>query len=263
MRLWLALLLVSILGCQERYLDTPKLVEARKQEASVTKTGTRKQAGPPAELAKALTGGKQTFQDGFDRTHAGERWTLETPEWRIEEGELVNRKADNAGAWLLEQLPEGNVRVEFDVRSMPFAEKAQAGGKRDAFPGDLKCEAFNMEPKHQTGYIFIFGGWNNRVNRIARLEEHGNGPGAAVADGPVRPVEPGHTYRMKVVRVGATVGYYADDQYLTHFTDSSPIKGRYFGFNNWRSDLHFDNLAVFDLGQATAPPAKPAPSPAK
>lgn len=249
----------ALSGCRERYLSTPKLEQAIAQEGAPAASAASKpkSTGVPAELAAALTGGEQVFTDDFSRTHPGAAWKLDTPEWRIEEGELTNRGADNAGAWLLTKLPEGDTRIEFDVRSMPYTKRDENGEKQEVFPGDIKCEAFNTAPSHQTGYIFIFGGWNNRVNRIARLEEHGNGPGAQVTDGPTRPVEAGHTYRIKVVRVGGTVGLYADDQYLVHYTDDEPITGRHFGFNNWRSELHFDNVAVYALAGA----AKPSPTP--
>jgi hypothetical protein len=250
-------------GCAERYPDTPKLQEARALEAAGTQraTGGRtRTAGPPAELARALKGGRKVFEDQFDRVDFGPNWKIETPDWRIEAGEVHNRQADNAGAWLLEKLPDGDVRIEYDARSMPFVQEVK-GKKQETFPGDMKCEAWNTEPTHQRGYVFIFGGWNNRVNRIARIEEHGNGPGAWVQDGPPRPVEAGHVYRMKIIRVGKTVAFYADDQYLGHATDADFIEGRYFGFNNWRSHLIFDNLAVYLLSGApeAAPKTPPAP----
>jgi len=255
-------------GCAERYPDTPKLVEARALEASGaerTTAGRTCTAGPPAVLAKALKGGRKVFEDQFDRVDFGPNWKIETPDWRIEAGEVHNRKADNAGAWLLEKLPNGDARIEYDARSMPFVQEIK-GKKQDTFPGDMKCESWNTEPTHQRGYAFIFGGWNNRVNRIARIEEHGNGPGAWVQDGPPRPVESGHVYRMKIIRVGKTVAFYADDQYLGHATDADFIEGRYFGFNNWRSHLVFDNLAVYSLAETPeaapkAPQAHQEPAP--
>ncbi len=136
----------------------------------------------------------------------------------------------------------GDVRIEFDARSDEFERKGKT-----VFPGDLKCEAFTVSPEHQTGYVFIFGGWSNRVNRIARLEEHGEGDGARIVDGPKHKVKAGHTYRMKVVRVGKVMAWYADDVYLAHMEDPELIEGRHFGFNNWRSRLTFDNLAVYSL----------------
>ena len=36
--------------------------------------------------------------------------------------------------------------------------------------GDIKFEVFGDGAKHESGYIAIFGGWQNRLNIIARLE---------------------------------------------------------------------------------------------
>ena len=186
------------------------------------------------------------FTDDFERTALGDRWTAESPQWRLVDGTIINHHADNAGFWLKERLPTGDVRIEFDVRSDPFNKKVK-GKTTEVFPGDLKCEAFNQEPSHQTGYVLIFGGWNNQVNRIARLEEHGDGEGARIEDGAGYPVQPGQTYRMKVIRVGNTIAWYANDTHLVHMTDDDFINGRYFGFNNWRSRLTFDNVEVYKL----------------
>ncbi len=253
------LAVVLLAACAERYPDTPKLVEARNRAAAAATPGRVQTSGPPEELTRNLTGGKKVLSEDFERAELGPRWKPDAPAWKITEGELTNNAADNAGCWLLDKLPDGDLRIEFDARSMPFTQWVR-GEKKETFPGDLKCEAFALEPAHQQGYIFIFGGWSNTRNRIARVEEHGEGAGAWVVDGPKKAVEPGHTYRMKVVRVGKTIGFFADDQYLIHAVDDQFIEGRYFGFNNWRSDLHFDNLAVYQLdgtGQKAAPKAAP------
>ncbi len=259
-----ALLLVgAALACAERYADTPKLVEARTRAGKAAEDGPGRvqTSGPPKELTQGLQGGTLVHKEDFEREALGAGWKAESEGWRIEAGELVNKGADNAGAWWLEKLPEGDVRIEFDARSMPFTTWVR-GEKKESFPGDLKCEAFAVEPTHQKGYVFIFGGWSNTRNRIARLEEHGEGEGAWVVDGPSKPVEAGHTYRMKVVRAGSSVGLFADGQYLVHATDTQFIEGRYFGLNNWRSELHFDNVAIYSLAKAPTPPkAEPAAAP--
>ena len=243
------ILLSALVACRERLPETPRLAQARDLLAAGPAAG----AGPmrvgaaPEALAAKLKGGRLVFKDDFERTDLGSKWKAASPEWKLQDGEIVNTFAENKGLWLLEKLPPGDVRIEFDVRSDPFQKKVQDGSLREEFPGDLKCEAFNTEPDHQKGYIFIFGGWQNRVNRIARLEEHGNGEGAQVVDGPPHAVEAGHTYHMKLLRIDNTLAYYADDESLVHFTDPRLIRGSYFGFNNWHSHLTFDNVAVYAL----------------
>lgn len=244
----LALLLLAS-ACRERFVDTPGMVKARAiQTAEPGSGGGKSRASqPPKGFAEKLSGGDEVFADDFERETLGPKWKAETPRWKLQDGQIINRHADNDGLWLLEPLPEGDLRIEFDARSDSFSKKGRNGEKKETFPGDLKCEAFAEKPEHQTGYLFIFGGWNNRVNRIARLEEHGDGEGARVVDGPKHAVKAGHTYRMKVVRIGTVMAWYADGTYLGHMDDPELIRGPHFAFNNWRSHLTFDNLAIYEL----------------
>ena len=104
--------------------------------------------------------------------------------------------------------------------------------------------------------MFIFGGWKNTANRIARIEEHAKGKGALVVDGPPHAVKANQTYRMKVLRVGSTLAWYANDKWLAHYTDPNPISGRYFSFNNWAAHVYFDNLVVYSLDTAPKTPRR-------
>ena len=97
-----------------------------------------------------------------------------------------------------------------------------------------------------TSYVIIFGGWNNSKNVLARLDEHG----ADRVVGAPRRVEPGRTYHFRIERVDGTLTVWVDDQVLLEMTDPEPLEGRghdHFGFNNWKSDLWFDNLKVTPL----------------
>ena len=242
------MLFVGGLGCRERFEETPNLAKARAMQSSGAAGGhVTRVTSPPPGFENRLTGGEQVFADDFERAQFGDKWQVGAKSWRLVDGTAINRGSDNKGLWLLEPLPEGDCRIEYDVRSDSFSKKEREGTKKEVFPGDNKCEAFNMTPEHQTGYVFIFGGWSNRINRIARLEEHGDGAGARIVDGPLKKVEPGKTYRMKILRIGNTMAFYADDEYLVHMTDKDLIRGPHFGFNNWRSALTFDNLAVYKL----------------
>ena len=40
---------------------------------------------------------------------------------------------------------------------------------------DTKIEIFGDGVRHESGYIVIFGGWNNTISTIARLDEHERG----------------------------------------------------------------------------------------
>lgn len=255
----LACAVCLLVSCRERYPETEKLARARNLQSQGGGGSMSRSMTAPDGFESQLKGGKLVFSDDFERDEPGPKWKAETSQWVMTGGTVTNKHADNKGFWLLEKLPTGDVRIEFDVRSDSFTKKDRSGKSSETFPGDLKCEAFNEEPTHQTGYVFIFGGWSNKVNRIARLEEHGDGPGARVVDGPKHAVKKGHTYRMKVVRVGKTIAWYADDKYLVHMTDDKLIRGRHFGLNNWRSHLTFDNVAVYSLPAPKAPPKRTTP----
>jgi hypothetical protein len=98
------------------------------------------------------------FKDDFNRATLGNDWWSNGGLWRIVDGELYSPGVGNNPLWLKARLP-ADVRISFDVRS-------------DAPTGDIKWEAFGDGRNHSTGYLFLFGAWNNRENRIAKLDEH-------------------------------------------------------------------------------------------
>jgi hypothetical protein len=106
------------------------------------------------------------FSDSFDRPSLGSDWYSNGGLWRLHDGQLYTAGSGNNPLWLKARLP-ADVRVSFDVRS-------------EAATGDIKWELFGDGRTHSTGYVFIFGGWDNGArsagagfNRIARLDEHG------------------------------------------------------------------------------------------
>ncbi|MDH5493532.1 MAG: DUF6250 domain-containing protein, partial [Myxococcales bacterium] len=119
--------------------------------------------------------------------------------------------------------------------------------------GDIKLELFGdgvsraeSESYTATSYVVIFGGWNNSTNVLARMDEHAEDRVVGAA----RRVEPGRTYRMRVEREGETITAWVDDELLVRMQDPEPLEGRghdHFAFNNWESDLWFDNLKITPL----------------
>ncbi len=179
------------------------------------------------------------FSDDFERGQLGAAYQKTGGNWRIEGGELHVKGAKNHPLWLLRTLPR-DVRVEFDARS-------------ESPEGDIKAEIFGDGASHAqddsytaTSYVVIFGGWNNTRDVLARMDEHGDDRVEAKS----RKVEPGVTYRFRIERIGGTLRVWVDDRILMEMTDSEPLGGRghdHFGFNNWQSDLWFDNLKVTPL----------------
>ncbi|MFO0695785.1 MAG: hypothetical protein U0230_19645 [Polyangiales bacterium] len=179
------------------------------------------------------------FRDDFGRADLGELWSNTGGPWRIENGELRCRGARNHPLWLRRTLPR-DVRIAFDARS-------------DTPDGDLKVEVFGDGVSKAedvsytaTSYVVIFGGWNNSLNVLARMNEHGDD---RIVDSS-RKVVPGQTYHVVIERRGRRIEASVDGRPLLRMDDPSPLEGRghdHFAFNNWNSDVHFDNLVITPL----------------
>ena len=179
------------------------------------------------------------FHDDFERAELGSDYKRTGGNWRIENGQLHVKGAKNHPLWLLRTLPR-DVRVELDARS-------------ESAEGDIKVELFGDGASHArqeryeaTSYVIIFGGWNNSKNVLARMDEHG----ADRVVGEHHKVESGRTYRFRIERVGGTLTVWVDGDVFLQMDDPEPLAGRghdHFGFNNWQSDLWFDNLKITPL----------------
>ena len=181
--------------------------------------------------------GANGFRDDFERSELGADWNPTTmAAYTLKNGQLRVKGARNKPLWLRRTLPQ-NVRIEFDVRSESAA-------------GDIKIEVFGdgvskaeTTSYTATSYVVIFGGWNNSLNVIARMNEHGDDR----AVGPPYKVVQGKTYHMKIERRGSTIRAWVDDHELAKMTDPNPLSGPghdHFAINNWESELWFDNLRI-------------------
>ena len=185
-------------------------------------------AEEPAEVEPVLV-----FSDDFERESFGEDWFAASETWTIQDGWVVGANARNEGLWLQVPLPE-DVRLSFDAKAL---------GEE----GDLKFEIFTDGRTHQSGYVGIFGGWDNRLNIIARLDEHGDDR-LVGAEG--QHVEVDRVYRFEIERTGAEVIWRIDGADFITFDDAEPLTGeghQFFGFNDWESPVRFDNVEVWDL----------------
>ena len=180
--------------------------------------------------------GGEGFSDDFNRDALGKLWTDTGGGYRIVDGQLTVRGARNRPLWLRRTLPR-DVRIEFDVKS-------------DSDEGDIKIEVFGDGASKATSasytatsYVIVFGGWGNTKNVIARMDEHGRDR----AVGKFFPVEKGRTYRMAIERQGSRISAWIDGRLLAQMDDPEPLWGRghdHFAFNNWQSQLSFDNLTI-------------------
>lgn len=179
------------------------------------------------------------FSDDFSAAELSAAWRNTGGPYEVRDGQLHIQGARNKPLWLARRLPR-DVRIEFDVTSNSPA-------------GDIKVEVFGDGVSRAetvsytaTSYVVIFGGWNNALNVIARMNEHADDR----VVGPRRPVQIGHRYHIKIERRGRVLTAWADGIELAHMDDAQPLEGRghdHFGINNWESDLWFDNLQIHAL----------------
>jgi len=184
-----------------------------------------------------------TFTDDFERAVVGEDWHPTGDGVRVQAGALVVEGLRNHPVWLKRPLPEA-YRVEFTAWT-------------DGDDGDIKVElsgdgvsAATSVNYVSSGYVVVFGGWNNRVSVIARLDEHGRD--RLEVDAPK--VEPGRRYRFSITRAGGELTWALDGSELARFDDPQPLAGpqhRHFAFGGWEAEVFFDDLRIYDLGGDT------------
>jgi hypothetical protein len=187
------------------------------------------------------------FVDDFNRGDLGYNYWATGAYWRIADGQLVSPGAKNNPLWLKAVLP-ADVQVDFDVRS-------------ESPDGDIKAEIFGDGYDHASGYMLIFGGWNNSITTIARRDEHGVPvpammPNPLPNDGRVRVerrdvrVEQGRIYHWTIRRQGGTLSWFLDGQPVMEIIDPQPLRGPghdRFAFNTWDTDVYYDNLKITPL----------------
>ncbi|MGH1348522.1 MAG: hypothetical protein ACRBN8_43650 [Nannocystales bacterium] len=204
----LLLLIVTAVGCEEQ----PRLYSTR-----------------------AATG-EVILREDFDRDELGERWHATGEGARIENGLLVVDGVRNHPLWLELDLPD-DVRIEFD-----------AWATTDE--GDVKVELFGDGTSFATtpnyiasGYVVIFGGWNNTLSALVRKNEHGR---QRVTTNELK-VQPDKRYHFVLTRTGRELHWEVNGAELLVYEDAQPLRGvgqNRFAFSGWDAQAHFDNLVI-------------------
>jgi len=192
------------------------------------------------------------FVDDFERAGLGPDWRATAPQaYKLESGKLRVQTAYNHPLWLLRRLPR-DVQIDFDITSHGAA-------------GDLKCEFFGdgmsfAPDKGQytsSGYVAIFGGWNNQISTLVRQFEHDPNRRERTD---VK-VVPGQQYHWTLTREGTRVAWKIDGQPFLDITDAQPLYGTghwFFAFDNWEVDTTIDNLRITPLGATNLAVEDPA-----
>ena len=212
MRLTLALVIVA--ACEGWLTEVPR---------------TYSSAGPASVL----------FTDDFSRGELGPVWHSTGPGARIVDGALQLEGLHNHPLWLTTPLPD-DLRIEFDARAL-----GDEGDIKVEFAGDGKSYARAASSK-ATGYVMIFGGWNNSVNALVRRDEHGNDKRSVSTP----KVVANRRYHIVLTRKDGTLTWELDGQELLRFDDPDPLLGpgqQHFAFGGWESRVRFDNLVIASL----------------
>ena len=184
------------------------------------------------------------FSETFERAELGPSWNNTGAEYRIAGGQMVISNAFNHPAWLRKKLPR-DATIDLDVMS-----KSPAGDIKIELYGDGESFDPDKGSYTSTGYVMIFGGWNNLLSVICRNNEHDDGRKAERRD---PRVVPGRSYHWTITRRGGAIDWKIDGQPFLSWADPAPLAGtghEYLAFNDWESDVSFDNLEV-----------RPAPAP--
>ncbi len=190
----------------------------------------------PRLYSTRAAAGAVIFREDFDAAQLGPRWQTTGEGARVDDGMLVVDGIRNHPLWLDLPLPD-DVRIEFD-----------AWATTDE--GDIKVELFGdgvsfaTQPNYiASGYVVIFGGWNNSLSALVRKNEHGR---QRVTTSDVE-VEPDKRYHFVLTRTGNELHWEVNGAELLVYEDPQPLRGPgqdRFAFSGWDAQTHFDNLVI-------------------
>lgn len=190
----------------------------------------------PRTYSTRAADGQIVFQDGFDREELGSDWAPTGEGATIEHGVLVQQNLRNHPLWLARALPD-DVRIEFDAWAT-----TEEGDIKIEICGDGTSSAKTVNYV-ASGYVVIFGGWNNTQNAIVRRNEHGRDK--EVASEPK--VEADRRYHFTITRIGGEIRWEVDGREVVAYEDPRPLVGPgqdHFAFSGWEAETRFDNLVI-------------------
>lgn len=193
-------------------------------------------AEEPRTYSTRAAEGRVVFSDGFDREQIGADWIATGEGASIEHGVLVIRDLHNHPLWLDRALPH-DVRIEVDAWAT-----TEEGDIKLELAGDGKSFARTVNYV-ASGYVLIFGGWNNTQNAIVRRNEHGRDKEVVTEP----KVEADKRYHFTITRIGPEIRWEVDGREILAFDDARPLSGPgydHFAFSGWEAETRFDNLVI-------------------
>lgn len=190
----------------------------------------------PRTYSTRAEDGVVLFRDDFERTELGPAWVQTGPGATVDRGVLKLQDLRNHPVWLDLALPD-DIRIEFDAWAT-----TEEGDVKVELAGDGRSSATSVNYV-ATGYVVIFGGWNNSLNAIVRRNEHGRQRETSTEP----KVEPGVRYHFALTRSGSEIRWEIDGQEVLIYEDEAPLRGPghdHFAFSGWEAQTHFDNLVI-------------------
>jgi hypothetical protein len=180
--------------------------------------------------------GEVIFRDDFETGELGPHWKPSGVGAEVVGGLLQVTGLRNHPLWLDLPLPE-SVRIEFDAWAT-----TEEGDIKVELYGDGK--SFATTPSYKaTGYVVIFGGWNNTTNAIVRQDEHGRD--RVTSEEPK--VEADRRYHFVITRTAGEILWEVDGKAVATLEDRQPLRGPgndRFAFSGWEAQTQFDNLVI-------------------
>jgi hypothetical protein len=211
-------------------------------------------ASPALSAAAVQPIGPLGFTERFDRAELGSDWLNTGAPYRVERGHLSFQSAHNHPLWLNRVLPR-EVRVEFDCTAL----SADADVKVELFGDGRSYEsAEDVQRDAQytaTGYVFILGGWKNKVSTIVKQQEHAWQHDRTVPRSTDFRVELGRSYHWTITRAGARIEWKLDGKAFLAWDDPTPLEGPghdHFAFTGWESPVACENLKIDPLPASAA-----------
>ena len=191
----------------------------------------------PRTYSSRAVGGEVIFRDAFDGEALSSAWNVTYGAGvRIDNGLLKLSGLNNRPVWLRQALPD-DVRIEFDAWA-----STDEGDIKVELAGDGESVAKSLNYV-ATGYVLIFGGWDNSLNAICRNREHGRDRQTTSEP----KVEPGRRYHFSITRSAGELRWEVDGAEILILEDDKPLRGdhnNHFAFSGWEAETHFDNLVI-------------------
>lgn len=190
------------------------------------------------------------FEDDFNRAELGPNWESHNPgAYKIDNGQLHFKLAHNNPLWLKRSLPR-DVRIDFDCAGLSPAVDTKVevfgDGQRHESDEDIRRDAQYTA----SGYVFILGGWNDRLSTLVKQREHQWQQEPGVPTRTDFHPEPRRTYHWTILRKGGHIEWDLDGLPFLSLDDPNPLEGPghdRFGFDGWEAEVVCDNLKIAPL----------------